>query len=158
MKRAIGELADGTFDVVVVGGGIFGCCAAWEAAHRGQSVALIEQGDFSQATSANHLKMVHGGIRYLQHLDVPRVWESSHERSAFLRIAPHLVRPLPIVMPTYGYGMKSKNVLRAGMLFYDLLTLGRNRRIADPERHIPWGGCSLGPRPSRSFPRSRRTG
>jgi len=139
MKRDLDALVGGEFDLLVVGGGIFGCCAAWEAAHRGLKTALIERCDFCQATSANHLKMVHGGIRYLQHLDIPRVWESCRERSALLRICPHLVYPLPIVMPTYGHAMKGKEVLRAGMLLYDLLTLGRNRGIRDPDRRIPWG-------------------
>ena len=81
--------------------------------------------------------MVHGGIRYLQHADVARLRHSARARATFLRVAPHLVRPLPIVVPTYGWGMKSKAVLRAGMAAYDLLTLDRNRGIADPARQIP---------------------
>lgn len=127
------------YDLVVVGGGIFGVCAAWDAVLRGLSVALLERGDFGYATSANSYKIVHGGIRYLQQADFALVRESSRERQALLRIAPHLVHPLPIVIPTYGYGMKGKPVLRAGFLLYDLLTLGRNRGIGDPERKIPFG-------------------
>ena len=143
MKRDLSRLADREFDLVVIGGGIFGACAAWDAAQRGLSVALIERGDFCSATSANHLKMVHGGIRYLQHGDIYRLRQSSGERRAFLRIAPHLVRPLPIVIPTYGNGMKGKTVLRLGMGVYDLLTADRNWGITDPARHIP-PGSSLG--------------
>ena len=143
MKRDLSRLADREFDLVVIGGGIFGACAAWDAAQRGLSVALIERGDFCGATSANHLKMVHGGIRYLQHGDIYRLRQSSGERRAFLRIAPHLVRPLPVVIPTYGNGMKGKTVLRLGMGVYDLLTADRNRGIADPARHIP-PGSSIG--------------
>lgn len=127
------------YDLVVIGGGIFGACAAWDASRRGLSVALVEKEDFSHATSANHFKMVHGGIRYLQHGDVPRIRESSRERSALLRIAPHLVAPLPVIVPTYGHGMKGKEILAAGMAVYDLLTLDRNRGIQDPERRIPRG-------------------
>jgi glycerol-3-phosphate dehydrogenase len=139
MKKNLQELQRKEYDLVVVGGGIFGACAAWDAASRGLNVALLEKKDFSHATSANHLKMVHGGIRYLQHGDVVRVWESCRERTALLRIAPHLVRPLPIVMPTYGHGMRGKAVLGVGVSLYDLLTLGRNRRIADAGRRIPGG-------------------
>src|SRR5512134_780414 len=139
MKRNIQGLAEKEYDLVIIGGGIFGACAAWDAARRGLRVALLEKKDFSHATSANHLKMVHGGIRYMQHLDVVRVRESSLERSALLRIAPHLVRPLPIVMPTYGHGMRGKAVLGAGISLYDLLTLDRNWRIPDEGRRIPRG-------------------
>lgn len=127
------------YDLVVVGGGIFGACAAWDAARRGLSVALLEKKDFSHGTSANHLKMVHGGIRYMQHVDVVRVRESSRERTALLKIAPHLVRPLPIIMPTYGHGKKGKAVLGIGVSLYDFLTLDRNGPISDEGRRIPGG-------------------
>jgi glycerol-3-phosphate dehydrogenase len=141
MKRNISQLTNKGFDVVIIGGGMFGVCAAWEAAQRGLSAALIERGDFCQATSANHFKMVHGGIRYLQHLDINRIRESSRERAAFLRTSPHLVQPLPIVIPTYGHGMKGKEVLGAGMFLYDVLTADRNRGIPDPLRRIPNSRC-----------------
>lgn len=139
MQRNVSTLTDRTYDLVVVGGGIFGICTAWDAALRGLSVALVEQGDFGHATSANHFKMVHGGIRYLQHADLYRIRESSKERSSFLRTAPHLVRPLPIVIPTYGHGMQSKEAMRAALLLYDLITFDRNRGIKDHTRHIPPG-------------------
>jgi glycerol-3-phosphate dehydrogenase len=84
MKRRIGQLASREYDLVVIGGGIFGACAAWDAVSRGLSVALIEKDDFCQATSANHFKMIHGGMRYLQHLDLKRVRESCRERSILL--------------------------------------------------------------------------
>lgn len=137
MIRNPATLADSEFDVLIVGGGIFGACAAWDAALRGLSVALVEREDFAAGVSANSFKFVHGGIRYLQHLDLARLRSSCHERSAFLRVAPHLVHPLPIVIPTYGYGRQGKAFLGAGMQLYDLLTLGRNRGIADRMRHIP---------------------
>ncbi len=139
MKRNASSLAGKEFDVIVVGAGIFGACVAWDATLRGLSVALVEKGDFCNATSANHYKFVHGGIRYLQHADFARVRESSHERSALLRIAPHLVRPQPIVIPTYGHGTKGKGFLRAGFTIYDLVTADRNRGITDPDRKIPRG-------------------
>ncbi len=139
MKRDLVQLSRSFYDVIVVGGGIFGICAAWEAASRGLSVALVEKGDFAGATSANSFKIVHGGIRYLQHADIKRVRESCKERTTLLRIAPHLVHPLPIVMPTYGHGLRGKEILSIGLLLYDLLTFDRNRGINDPERHIPRG-------------------
>lgn len=137
MKRNLQSLTESQFDLIVVGGGIFGACAAWDAASRGLRVALMERGDFSEATSANHLKMIHGGIRYMQHLDIPRVWESVRDRSALLRIAPHLSYPVPIAIPTYGHGIRGKEFLGAGFLLYDLLTCDRNRGIGDPDRRIP---------------------
>jgi glycerol-3-phosphate dehydrogenase len=139
MRRDLRALADSEFDLVVIGGGVFGAAAAWEAVQRGLSVALIERADFASYTSANSYKVVHGGIRYIQHGDVYRIRQSAGERSAFLRIAPHLVRPLPIAIPTYGYGMKGKAALRVGVGAYDLLTIDRNRGIDDPERQIPSG-------------------
>ncbi|MCE5242578.1 MAG: glycerol-3-phosphate dehydrogenase/oxidase [Syntrophobacteraceae bacterium] len=139
MKRDLSSLASQEYDVIVLGAGAFGSCAAWEAASRGLSVALVERGDFCCATSANHLKMVHGGIRYLQHADIQRVRESCRERSILLRIAPHLVRPIPILMPTYGNGMQGREVLGAGLLLYDLITSDRNRGLGDEARRIPRG-------------------
>lgn len=139
MKRNTSALADQEFDLIVVGGGIFGICAAWDAALRGLSVALIEQGDFGHATSAHHFKVIHGGIRYLQHADVIRVRESSADRSAFLRIAPHLVYPLPFMIPTYGHAMAGREAMTAALIAYDWCTFDRNRGIPDPSRQIPRG-------------------
>ena len=139
VRRNVSALARKEFDLVIVGGGIFGICAAWDATQRGLSVALVDRNDFAHATSANCFKIVHGGIRYLQHADVVRIRESSEERNAFLRIAPHLVRPLPIVIPTYGHGVKGKELLGLGLALYDLITWDRNRGILDSERQIPCG-------------------
>jgi len=139
VRRSIVALSERVYDLVIVGGGIFGVCAAWDAAQRGLSVALVEKEDFAHATSANCFKIVHGGIRYLQHGDIIRVRQSSKERNAFLRMAPHLVHPFPIVIPTYGHGVAGKGLLRAGVLLYDLLTWDRNRGVKDPGRAIPRG-------------------
>jgi glycerol-3-phosphate dehydrogenase len=137
MHRDIGQLASREFDLLIIGGGFFGACAAWDAVLRGMTVALVEKDDFGGATSANCFKMVHGGIRYLQHADLRRLRESCFERSALLRVAPHLVHPLPIAIPTYREFRDSKFFLGAGMLVYDALTLDRNRGISDRERRIP---------------------
>ena len=152
MKRDISALTEQEYDLVVVGGGIFGVCAAWDATLRGLSVALLEQDDFGHATSANHFKVVHGGIRYLQHGDAYRVRESSAERRAFLRIAPHLVRPLPFIIPTYGHGMRGKAVMKIALLLYDLLTFDRNQGLTDARNHIPAGKIISAAELLRMFP------
>jgi glycerol-3-phosphate dehydrogenase len=136
MQRNPAALATQEFDVLVIGAGAFGAAAARDAALRGLRTALIERADFGGATSAECFKMVHGGIRYLQHADVPRLRASSHERSALLRIAPHLVQPLPIAIPTYGHGRQGRAYLAAGATVYDLLTLDRNNGIRDLQRQI----------------------
>jgi len=141
MQRKLSSLACSEFDLIVVGGGIFGACAAWDATQRGLSVALIERGDFCSATSANSFKMIHGGIRYLQHGDLYRVRQSANARRAMIRIAPHLVSPLGIVVPTYGHGMKGKEILSLAMGIYDVLTFDRNYGISDFRRHIQRGRC-----------------
>ena len=137
MARALAALAGREFDVVVVGGGITGAAAAWDAAQRGLSVALLERGDFGGATSAESLKVVHGGVRYLQHLDIVRVRESSGERRALLRMAPHLVHPMPFVVPTYGHGMRGPEILGAAFVLLNTLTADRNRGLTDPARRVP---------------------
>jgi glycerol-3-phosphate dehydrogenase len=139
MKDRREELPAQEFDILVIGAGMFGACIAWSAALRGYSVAVIDKGDFANATSSNHYKFIHGGIRYLQHLDLVRLRESSREKSALIRIAPHLAYPMPIVFPTYGHGRRGKALMRAAMLAYDVLTLDRNRGIEDPVRHTPNG-------------------
>ena len=146
MNRDLGALSTRTFDLVIIGGGIFGACAAWDAAQRGLSVALLERGDFAHAASANCFKIAHGGIRYLQHGDLVRLRESSRERRALLRIAPHLVSPLPVVIPTYGHGRRGQELLRLGTTMYDALTWDRNAGLDDPQRRIP---------PVRSLSRER---
>ena len=142
MDRSLPDLVETRYDLAVVGGGIFGLYVAWDAALRGLSVALVERGDFCAATSAHSFKMIHGGIRYLQHMDLARIRESCRDRRALLRTAPHLAHPLPIAVPTYAQGLERKSLLRAAFLAYDLLTLDRNRGIDDATRRIPWG-CFL---------------
>jgi glycerol-3-phosphate dehydrogenase len=137
MQRDLKSLREATFDVAIVGGGIYGAALVREAALRGLSTALIEKGDFCCATSANSLKIIHGGLRYLQQADLIRVRESVRERRAMLRIAPHLVRPLLCLMPTTGF-MKSRPAMFAGLLANDILSADRNRGIA-PDHHIPRG-------------------
>ncbi len=136
MHRNPAELANQKFDVLIIGGGSFGAAAARESVFRGLRTALIERSDFGGGASAECFKMVHGGIRYLQHADIRRLRASCHERSTLLRIAPHLVHPLPIAIPTYGNGRRGRAFLGAGASVYDLLTLDRNRGIPDVTRRI----------------------
>jgi len=138
VKRDLKKLAGKKYDVLVVGCGVYGAFAAREAALRGLSVAVIDRNDFCGATSANSLKIIHGGLRYLQQFDVVRLLESAQERRNLMRIAPHLVHPLPSAMPTRGLMMRSKPVMFLGMLLNDFLTGDRNQ-YADPEKIIPAG-------------------
>jgi glycerol-3-phosphate dehydrogenase len=138
MERNLPRLSNDEFDLVVVGGGIYGACTAWEAASRGLRVALLEKKDFAWATSANSLKIIHGGFRYLQHADFNRLRESSLERQALMNIAPHLVHPLPVVLPTYGHGVKGREALALALGINEVLTLDRNSN-PDPQKRIPPG-------------------
>ncbi len=136
MQRSPTALADKEFDVLVIGGGAAGAAAARESCLRGFATALIEREDFAAGSSAQCFKVVHGGIRYLQHADIGRLRASCGERSILLRIAPHLVAPLPFAIPTYGHGRSGKALLRCGMWAYDALTADRNRGLPDPARRI----------------------
>jgi glycerol-3-phosphate dehydrogenase len=138
MRRDLSRLADTAFDLLIVGGGIHGACAAWDASLRGLSVAVVDQNDFGAATSANSLRIVHGGLRYLARGDFPRMLESVRERSTLLRIAPGLVEPLPVLVATHGAGARSRIAYRIALAANDLLSISRNRGI-DLGRVIPPG-------------------
>ena len=155
---SLAALAARSFDVLVIGGGIGAACAAWDAALRGLSVALVERLDFGAGTSAQSFKMLHGGIRYLQHLDIVRLRESCGERGAFLRIAPHLTRPLPIVVPTYGLGMQSRWLFGAALVVLELGSFDRNRLTRDRKRHIPRGFLMNREQVVARFPHVERAG
>ena len=122
MKRNLCDLEDSTFDLLVVGGGIHGANVCMLGALSGLKVALIEQGDFGHSTSANSQKIMHGGLRYLQTMDLPRLMQSLRERNRLMVIAPHLVHPLKCVMPLYGHGIKGKESLIAGTCLYNFLS------------------------------------
>jgi len=136
VRRDLGALAGREHDLLVVGGGIYGAMAAWDAAQRGLAVALVEAADFGSGASWNSLKTIHGGLRDLQRLDLPQVRDSVRERRAFLRIAPALVRPLPFVVPAYGHGPRGRESLGLGLLLYDALARDRNDGLP-PESRLP---------------------
>ncbi len=123
---ALDALADGAFDVLVIGGGIVGCGIARDAALRGLRVALCDKGDLASGTSSRSSRLVHGGVRYLEHGHLHLVFESSRERRRLLRIAPHLVRPLPFTWPVYDGARVARWKLLAGLTLYDALALFRN--------------------------------
>src|SRR3989454_10586226 len=101
MNTRPSPLEDAAYDVVIVGGGIAGAGVARDLALRGVSVALVEKGDFAGATTARSSKLIHGGRRYLEVFDVALVQESLRERATLNRLAPHLVRQLPFLVPIY---------------------------------------------------------
>jgi glycerol-3-phosphate dehydrogenase len=131
-------LAATTTDLLVIGGGVYGLCAAWEATRRGLTVALIERGDFGEATSSNSLHTMHGGLRYLQHLDIRRMRESIRERRFWLQAAPELISPMPFVLPTFGHGLRGPEALQAALVLNDMIAADRNRGVA-AANHLPRG-------------------
>ncbi len=131
MKRNLKALASNFYDLVIVGGGIYGAAIAWDATLRGLRVCLLEKADFSSATSANSLKIIHGGLRYLQHADLRRMRESIREQRTLMRIAPHLIHPLPVLIPTHGHGFQGKEIVAAAVLLTRLIGFDGDRR-SDP--------------------------
>jgi len=120
-------LEDAEYDVVVIGGGMAGAGVARDLALRGVSTALIEQGDFASATTSQSSKLIHGGLRYLELFDFSLVRESLRERETLRRLAPHLVRPLPFLVPIYRDSSRSLIKVRIGLKLYDWLAPGRDR-------------------------------
>lgn len=145
------------YDIVVVGGGIQGILIALEAADLGKSVALVEKGDWGCATSAGWLRILHGGLRYLQSLDLVRYFESVRERRWFMASFPDFVRPLPCLMPLYDGSLRSPFVMRLGLFANDLLSMHRNIGVA-PEIHLPKSGILAGADVIERAPIVRREG
>src|SRR6187551_759140 len=98
---AITAMGSDAYDVLVIGGGITGAGVALDAATRGYSVALVERGDFAIGTSSRSSKLVHGGLRYLQNFDLGLVREALLERQINVALAPHLVKPVPLIVPAF---------------------------------------------------------
>ena len=117
-------MAEDRFDVLVIGGGITGVGIALDAAARGLSVALVEKDDFAAGTSGRSSRLVHGGLRYLEHGEFGLVRESLRERGILFRLAPHLVRPVPMYM--LADDLRSRATYRVGLTGYELLAAGRN--------------------------------
>src|SRR5437879_768481 len=138
-SQALAALAEHEFDVAVVGGGITGAGVALDAAARGYSVALLERADFAAGTSSRSSKLVHGGLRYLQNFDLGLVREALLERQLMVKLAPHLVRPLKLVVPAFD-GARPDRLVGIGLNMYDVMATPRlrsrrsGRRAAGPSQ------------------------
>jgi glycerol-3-phosphate dehydrogenase len=125
-SQSLAALSEEEFDVVVVGGGITGAGVALDAAARGYSVALLERADFASGTSSRSSKLVHGGLRYLQNFDLGLVREALLERRLMVALAPHLVHPLPLVVPAFE-GARPDRLVGVGLNLYDVMAVDRDR-------------------------------
>ena len=118
--------ADASFDLIVIGGGIDGAAIAREAALSGIGVLLLEKADFGSGTSATSTRLIHGGLRYLEHAEIGLVRESLKERERLLNTAPHLVEPLEIFLPVSRASRRGRLTVRLGLTLYDLLSPGKS--------------------------------
>jgi glycerol-3-phosphate dehydrogenase len=121
-----GALARTYFDLIVIGAGINGAGIARDAALRGLSVLLLDKGDIASGTTSWSTRLIHGGLRYLEHGEIGLVRESLRERERLLHIAPHLVRPLPLLIPIYRGDKRGPLIIRAGMVAYDALSFDKS--------------------------------
>ena len=143
MTRNFDSLAKTKFDLAIIGGGINGAATARDAALRGLKVVLVEAHDFASGTSSRSSKLIHGGLRYLEQLEFKLVHEARRERRLLLKLAPHLARPIPFLLPIYQGDPYSPLKIRLGLSIYDLLgNLGkkdRHRMLSPAEalRRIP---------------------
>lgn len=148
MQRNIERLSTETFDVLIVGSGIYGATLARQCALQGLKVALIDKGDFGSATSANSLKIIHGGLRYLQSLDIKRMRQSINARRRLQIIAGDAVTPLPCVIATSKRFMRSRLVMGVALLLNNIISWDRNKGLS---------GCARIPN-GRLLPRSKFKG
>ena len=159
IARDPAAVAEKHFDLAIVGGGIYGACIALEAARRGLSSVTLERADFGSQTSFNSLRIVHGGLRYLRDANPKLMRTMSRERRRWMRIAPHLVHPLPCLIPTYRKLTKSKLTLATALKLNDLMSHDRNRlnhahggrarrrRTSADSRHHPTGAGARSTQP-----------
>jgi len=141
--RDIGKAEKEKFELIITGGGIYGIMLLLEASRRNIKTLLLEKEDFGGATTLNHLKTVHGGLRYLQSLDLPRFRESVSERKWFIKHFPQYVNPMSCIMPLYGNGLKRNSVMRGALMLNDIFSFTRNSGIQDSKK-LP-GGKILSP-------------
>jgi len=120
------DIGDYPFDVIVIGAGINGAGIARDAAMRGLKVLLLDKGDIASGTTSWSGRLIHGGLRYLEHYEVPLVRESLRDRERLLRTAPHLVKPLEFLVPIYDYMTRGPLVIRLGMIAYDILSFDKS--------------------------------
>src|SRR6185369_7723024 len=134
------------FDVIIIGAGINGAGIARDAAMRGLKVLLIDKGEPGEGTTVASTRLIHGGLRYLEHFEFGLVRESLREREILLRIAPQLVRPLAMTIPIYKHNKRGRLTIRAGMILYDLLSWGKSlpshRMLSRSETLNRWPGLN----------------
>lgn len=157
MIRDLKSLSRQEFDLLIIGGGVQGLAIARDAAARGLSVALIEADDFGSGNSGNSQKIVHGGLRYLQHADLRRMRESIRERRILLATAPHLVQPLGFLLPTRGHGLRGRMAMGAALALNDLIGMDRNA-TRDPLRRLPRGRLLSMPEAEKLAPQALPAG
>jgi glycerol-3-phosphate dehydrogenase len=145
------------YDIIVVGGGIYGAMLLLEAARRNQKALLLEKEDFGGGTSYNSLRIIHGGLRYLQTMDIVRFHESVAERQWFLQTYPEFVKPMSCLMPLYNKGAKRPAILKAALTLNDLLSAFRNHGV-DANRKIPNGRILNAIETAEQFPGVIRNG
>ncbi|NWF88159.1 MAG: FAD-dependent oxidoreductase [Ignavibacteriaceae bacterium] len=151
IERDLGKASNENYDVIIIGGGIYGACLLLTAAQAGKKALLLEKEDFGAATSFNNLRTVHGGLRYLQSLDLKRIFESVAERRWFFRNFPDLVKPLPCLMPLYGNGVYRPSIFRLALILNDLLSSNRNTGVVI-EKHLPNGQIINNAKVKQIFP------
>ena len=136
MRISPTAIEDQTYDLLIIGAGINGAGIARDAAMRGLKVLLLDKGDIASGTTSWSTRLIHGGLRYLEHGEFGHVRESLREREHLLRIAPHLVKPLPLLIPIYDRNRRGKLAIRAGMIAYDFLSFDKSlsrHRMLTPE-------------------------
>ena len=130
IERDIDKAKIKNFDAIIIGGGFYGVMIAYEASRRGLHTLLLEKNDFGSATSFNSLRIVHGGLRYLQSLDLHRFKESVGERKWFMKNFPNLTKPISCMMPLYNKGLQRNSIMWAALNLNDLLSANRNKSVS----------------------------
>ena len=151
MPSALDPFASTRYDLLVIGGGIHGLFAAYDAAQRGLTVALVDRADFGSGLTFNHQRTIHGGLRSLSSGQIGKTRRQIDERRNWARIAPHMLRPLPFLIGTYGWTTRSRWAVRAGFRVYDLVGRKRNRHVS-PELHLPRARLESAAATRRLFP------
>ena len=152
MKRDIKAAANKEFDLIIIGAGFYGIMLAYEATRRGQKTLLLDKNDFGFATSFNSLRIVHGGLRYLQSMDLPRFKESVGERKWYLKNFPALTKPISCLMPLYNKGMQRNSIMWAALNVNDVLSFNRNQQVTK-ENKLPGGKVVTVNKVKEIFPR-----
>lgn len=157
MPRDLEAFSARRYDLLVIGGGVHGLFAAYDAAVRGLSVGLVERQDFGGGLSFNHQRTIHGGLRALERGDLRKTRRHIHERRTWARIAPHLLRPLPFLVGTYRWSKRSRWIVKAGFAAYDVVGRRRNMNVS-PELHLPRAKLESAAATRRLFPGIRDAG